>query len=325
MRDGESVTFAGGRVDRAAHLRCDDGALAAIWAAPEARVLLLWRGKTLMGDGALGWIGTDHPLAASRRGDAVFLGRLGGAGRFALDMSGWTPDALPGTLGAFADPSEQHHPELPGLAFAELRRVMPILSATEAELAATARALIGWHGRHGHCAVCGAAADPLNGGWQSRCPVCGADHFPRTDPVVIMAITRGNSVLLGRAPVWPDGMYSLLAGFVEPGESLEAATRREVAEEAGITVGAVGYLASQPWPFPASLMIGCWGRALTTAIARDPEELDDALWLSREDMARAFAGAHPRVAPPREGSIARFLMWHWLADRLRPAASAPDG
>jgi NAD+ diphosphatase len=153
-------------------------------------------------------------------------------------------------------------------------------------------------------------------GWQRDCAACGGHHFPRTDPVVIMLITRGNSVLLGRSPGWPEGMFSLLAGFVEPGESIEAAVRREVFEEAGIRVGAVRYLSSQPWPFPASLMFGCSGDALDDAITIDPNEIEQALWITREDMMQVFADAHPQIRPPRKGAIAGFLLSHWVADRL---------
>ncbi len=153
-------------------------------------------------------------------------------------------------------------------------------------------------------------------GWQRDCPTCGAHHFPRTDPVVIMLITHGNSVLLGRSPGWPEGMYSLLAGFVEPGETIEAAVRREMFEEAGIRVGAVGYLASQPWPFPSSLMFGCRGEALDDEITIDPNEIEDAMWVSREEMMECFAGNNTRIKPARKGAIAHFLIWNWLADRL---------
>jgi len=153
-------------------------------------------------------------------------------------------------------------------------------------------------------------------GWERQCPACGGKHFPRTDPVVIMLITHGNSVLLGRSPGWPDGMYSLLAGFVEPGETMEAAVRREVFEETAVHVGPVSYLASQPWPFPASLMLGCHGMATSRDITIDPNELEDALWLSREELAQAFRGEHPVVKPARKGAIAHFLLSNWLADQL---------
>ena len=140
-------------------------------------------------------------------------------------------------------------------------------------------------------------------------------HFPRPDPVVIMLVTPGHDLLLGRSPGWPEGMYSTLAGFIEPGETVEAAVRREVHEETGVLCGPVRYLASQPWPFPASLMLGCHSEAESTAITLDPVELDDALWISREDMVRVVNGTHDKVRPPRQGSIARFLIDNWLADR----------
>lgn len=153
-------------------------------------------------------------------------------------------------------------------------------------------------------------------GWQRNCPACRTSHFPRTDPVVIMLVTRGNSALIGRSPGWPEGMYSCLAGFVEPGETIEAAVRREVWEEAGIRVGEVRYLASQPWPFPTSLMFGCHGAALDDRITVDPTELEEALWITREELAAAFRGEHPKVKPARKGAIARYLLENWLADRL---------
>jgi len=217
----------------------------------------------------------------------------------------------------FFDPSVQRHPALAGdMGFRELRGVMAALTPREAELAATARALLEWHRTHGFCAACGARSEVVQAGWQRQCPACNVQHFPRTDPVVIMLITRGNSVLMGRSPGWPEGMYSLLAGFIEPGETIEAAVRREVMEESGVRVGAVRYLASQPWPFPASLMLGCAGEAETDAIVLDPAELEDALWITREEMVSVMAGTHPRLKPPRRGAIAQFLMANWLADSL---------
>jgi NAD+ diphosphatase len=181
---------------------------------------------------------------------------------------------------------------------------------------ATGRALLEWHRSHGFCAKCGAASQSAGAGWQRTCPACGRHHFPRTDPVVIMLITNGNSVLVGRSPGWPDKMYSLLAGFVEPGETIEAAVRRETFEEAGIRVGEVGYLASQPWPFPASIMLGCRGAALSREIQIDPNEIEDARWVSKEEMMEVFAGTSDVIAPARRGAIAHFLIWNWLRDQL---------
>jgi NAD+ diphosphatase len=156
----------------------------------------------------------------------------------------------------------------------------------------------------------------VEAGWRRQCPSCGAQHFPRTDPVVIMLICHGNSVLLGRASTWPQGMYSLLAGFMEPGESMEAAVRRETWEETGVRVGPVGYLSSQPWPFPSSLMIGCRGEALSHDIHRDPAELEDARWVTREEAMAALSNQNPDLRLARPGSIARFLLERWLGDRL---------
>ena len=153
-------------------------------------------------------------------------------------------------------------------------------------------------------------------GWQRDCPECGTHHFPRVDPVVIMLITHGNNVLPWRSPGWPERVFSLLAGYVEPGETVEAAVRREVLEEAGIRVRQVAYLASQPWPYTSSLMIGCKGAAQNAEICIDSSEIDAALWISREDLIEVFAGRNDTIMPPRRGSIAYFLLQNWLADRL---------
>ncbi|MFZ5965312.1 NAD(+) diphosphatase [Thalassococcus sp. BH17M4-6] len=321
MRQAETVTFGGSGLDRAAELRGDIPALAAAMQDRAARTVVLWRGKPLVaGEDPLSLVRLplDHPVLAEARGAPVLLGREEGAARFAHDISGWEPEGLDASqLGGFVDASEQVHPALaPGQRFAELRRIMTALSPRDAELAATAKAIHGWHAGHGFCSRCGSPSDVAQAGWQRICPKCGGHHFPRTDPVVIMLITHGNSVLLGRSPGWPDGMYSCLAGFVEPGETIEAAVRREVFEEAGVRVGAVRYLASQPWAFPASLMIGCVGEATGRDITIDPVEIEDARWVSREDIAEAFAGRHPDILPARKGAIAQFLLRNWLADQL---------
>ena len=322
MKHAETVTFGGSALDRAAELRGNDAAIAAAKADPKARAILMWRGKPLIHrtrPATLLRVPLDHPACADARAEtAVFLGREDGAPRFALDLSAWEPEDLdPSQLGGFLDPTEQHHPACAeDEVFAELRRVMTWLSPRDAELAATAKAVFGWHETHGFCARCGAASDMVQAGWQRSCPSCGAHHFPRTDPVVIMLITHGNSVLMGRSPGWPEGMYSLLAGFVEPGETLEAAVRREVLEEAGVHVGPVDYLSSQPWPFPASLMFGCRGTATSDKITIDPAEIEDAVWVTREDMLSVFAGEHPTILPARKGAIAHFLLENWLADTL---------
>lgn len=324
MRLAETVTFGGSDLDRAAAERKDAAALHRML-AHEGRVIALWRGKPLVdgnpadGASALVALRADHPVLKLAADPPIFLGRVAGTPIFAQDISGWTPTEPvdEAQIGAFLDPSVQMHPAAPdGSAFRELRTVMTTLAPRDAELAATARALWNWHQSHGFCAKCGAASVMADGGWQRVCPECGAHHFPRTDPVVIMLITRGDRVLLGRSPGWPEGMYSLLAGFVEPGETIEGAVRREVFEEAAVRVGRVDYLAGQPWPFPSSLMIGCRGEATSDEIVVDPVEIEAAQWVSRSEMLTVFAGQHPLIRPARRGAIARFLIEHWLADRL---------
>jgi NAD+ diphosphatase len=312
MRQAEDVTFGGSGLDRAAALRSDAAGIAALLAAGD--VVPLWRGKPLIAGDALAWVGADHPVLAAGK-PALFLGLDEGRARFAVDISHWQPDQV--IEAGFLDQSLQTHPALPeSHAFQDLRAVMAALSPRDAELAATAKALLQWHSTHGFCASCGAASGVVNAGWQRSCPACNAQHFPRTDPVVIMLVVRGNRLLLGRSAPWPAGMYSLLAGFVEPGEPLEAAVRREVFEETGVTVGTVRYLASQPWPFPASLMFGCICEATSDQITVDPVELEDARWVTREELVQVLAGEHPVIKPGRKGAIAHFLMTNWLADRL---------
>lgn len=321
MRHAEQVTFGGSALDRAAEIRNDLDAVALARRDPDARVILFWQGKPLIHrarPASLVRLPMDHPVLRDASDEVILLGREDGASRFAFNLTGWKPvRADMGSLGAFFDPSEQHHPALPeDMVFAELRRIMTWLSPRDAELAATGKAIQGWHKSHAFCACCGVQTQMVHAGWQRQCPACKASHFPRTDPVVIMLITYGNSVLMGRSPGWPAGMYSLLAGFVEPGETLEAAVRREVFEESGVRVGEVDYLSSQPWPFPASLMFGCQGKAVSKEITIDPVEIEDAVWVSREDMLEIFSGNHATILPARKGAIAHFLLENWLADTL---------
>lgn len=319
MKDAEAVTFAGGRLDRAAHLRGDPEAQATLARVPGALRLPLWRGKPLFDTRAglaLGWLPAGHPILAGESG-AVFLGLAPDGPRFAQDLDWSGPEDGAEAPSSFLDEGRVRHPGLPGhLEFAELRAVMGALGAGDAGVAAAAKGVLGWHATHGFCARCGGPSAPADAGWKRVCAACGGQHFPRTDPVVIMLILRGERVLLGRSSGWPPGMYSLLAGFMEPGESIEAAVRRETWEEAGVRVGTVDYLSSQPWPFPASLMIGCRGFALGEEIVRDPVELEDARWVSREGVLAGLMGQDPEMRPARKGSIARFLLERWLGDRL---------
>jgi len=165
---------------------------------------------------------------------------------------------------------------------------------------AEAKAILGWHARHQFCPNCGARTVPVQGGWRRDCPACKAEHFPRTDPVVIMLAIAGERCVLGRSPRFPPTMWSCLAGFAEPGESIEEAVRREVQEEVGLTCGRVKYFASQPWPFPSSLMIGCHAQAQTETIVIDESEIEDARWFDREELKLMLARQHPEgfTTPP---------------------------
>lgn len=312
----DTITFGTSGLDRAAHLRTDAEALARMLADPTAAVLPFWRAKAVVGPNGLVALPVDHVVFDDATEAPIFLGLDDRGPRFARDISGWEPADDVGDLDSFLDRTEQQHPDLPeGQVFAELRGVMTLLSRRDAELAASARHVLEWHRTHSFCSLCGSASDVTSAGWQRTCPACGRHHFPRTDPVVIMLITHGNRVLLGRSPGWPEGMFSLLAGFVEPGETLEAAVRREVFEEAGVRVGAVRYLASQPWPYPASLMMGCAGEALSDEITIDPVEIEAARWMSREELLQVFMGTHPEMREPRRGAIAHSLLSAWLSDQ----------
>lgn len=321
MKHAESVTFGGAGFDRAGEHRSDAKKLAEFLADQATRVLAVWRGKPLMqGDTEvqLGFLPPDHPVFEHAKESPVFLGLESGTAYFTHDVSGWSPSKEDGAgVGEFIDTSEQRHPSLcEDQKFAELRVNMARLSPRDAELAAMSVGVFAWHRTHGFCAKCGEKSDISLGGWQRSCPACNAQHFPRTDPVVIMLITRGNKVLIGRSPHWPEGMFSLLAGFMEPGETIEAAVRREVFEETAIKVGPVGYLASQPWPFPSSLMVGCWGEATSDEITIDPKEIEEAMWVSREDLMQSWASRTPTLVAARKGAIAHFLIKNWLSDTL---------
>ena len=277
--------FAGAGLDRADHLRADPDAIAALARHSEARELAWDNGApALDADGRLAWqlVGDVPPL---------FLGLDGDAPRFSMLPDGDVPVNARAHFG-----------------------LLSLLDAADAPTFAAALSLANWHRRHGFCSVCGAATAPNRGGWSRHCAVCGADHYPRVDPVVIMLATHADKLLLGRQPQYPPGRYSALAGFVESGETIEAAVARELHEEAGIVVADVTYVASQPWPFPSSLMIGCTSRTLDDALVIDTTELDDARWFSRAEVAAAMAreAGAPFIAPPRF-AIAHTLLEHWLA------------
>jgi NAD+ diphosphatase len=307
------VAFRTAGLDRAANRRADPG----LRQLAEASTYVFWRGKLLVGgDNRPHRIALDHPALEACRDAPVFIGITESGPRFAADLTLWSPPEDAETIGQFTDATQQHHPAFPDARLAEIRGLMAGFDVTDGECIATGRALVNWHATHRFCSNCGTPSDIELSGWVRRCPQCGTQHFPRTDPVVIMAITRNDRLLLGRGAAWPEGMYSLLAGFVEPGETIEAAVRRETFEEAAIRVGRVGYIASQPWPFPMSLMFGCSGEALDEAITIDPAELVDARWVARDEAQQMVAGTHPTISTPRPGAIAGSIIAAWAAGRL---------
>ena len=280
--------FAGAGLDRADALRARPERIAALAREPGARMLMWDNGAPALDPvGRLTWDTVDGE-------PALFLGLDGGVAHFSALPPGDVPvdgRAHFGLLGQL-DPGDA-----------------PVFAA--------ALSLANWHRRHGFCSVCGAATMPNRGGWSRACGSCAAEHYPRADPVVIMLAEHDGKLLLGRQPQYPAGRYSALAGFVEPGETIEAAVARELHEEAGISVRDVAYVASQPWPFPSTLMIGATCTATSDSLTIDHDELDDARWFSRGEVEAALGGEAdaPFIAPPRF-AIARTLLERW-ADGLK--------
>ncbi|MCW1934838.1 NAD(+) diphosphatase [Pararhodobacter zhoushanensis] len=294
------------------------------------RILPVWRGRPLISGEAEAtavWLAPGHVVLDDAGADLIFLGTHQGHARFVADVSSWVPAGLDeAAMSGFFDATEYGHPDLPeDHRYADLRGLMARLDPVDAAMAATARGLLNWHRSHRFCSSCGQPSDAAQGGWQRICPACRGVHFPRTDPAVIMLVQHGDTVLLGRSPGWPEGMYSTLAGFVEPGESLEAAVRREVFEETSVRVTRVSYVASQPWPWPSNLMLGFVAEAVSKDITLD-HELEDALWITRAELAHVMAGEHPRIRRPRKGAIAQELMARWLAQEIgfAPQTDAED-
>ena len=305
--------FHPGELDRAAQLRSGDEARQ----DARAKTLVFWKGKLLADAGGKAALVTlDHPALSDSREAPIFVGLTADGPRFAADIPLWIPFEDATTIGQFVDQSQQVHPGFADAKFVEIRGLMPSLGRLDGEVIATGKAILQWNSTHRFCANCGAPSAVESSGWVRKCPQCNTQHFPRTDPVVIMVITRGDRLLLGRSPAWPERMYSLLAGFVEPGESIEAAVRREVLEESAIKVGPVRYVSAQPWPFPMSLMFGCYGEALSDDITIDPVELSDARWVHKDDVKLILSGTHPEINKPRPGAIAGALIEAWANDRL---------
>jgi NAD+ diphosphatase len=293
------IGFTGCTIDRADNLRLDAAAIAELAASPGARLLsLAGVDPELDGEGRLLW--SALPAMPDLSG-LIFLGLRDGQALFA--------------------PLVRIDSSRPAYA---VFRLIEMMAPDEAALWATARSLIAWHDRHSFCATCGAGTEPFRAGWGRRCGGCRAEHFPRVDPVVIMLAEHEGRVLLGRQPQYPPGRYSALAGFVEPGESIEEAVAREFAEEAGIEVSNVRYVASQPWPFPGQLMIACIAEARGDELTIDYTELEDAMWVSRAGVEAALRQdpQAPFLAPPRF-AIAHSLLRAWLEGSQPLAPSAP--
>lgn len=332
------LPFAGSGLDRAARLRPEHARLAALAGAPHSRFLPLRAGdNAFCGTPEAPRLLTLSPSAAAalhqRHGgaapfpDPVFLGLLPGEEPEQERGRESCPDSLPPATPLFAfalpeppdSPLSQPEPPQAGIFFADLRRLAGLLAPVEAACAAHARALLHWHRRHGFCPGCGHPTRSQDGGHVRRCthPPCAAVHFPRTDPAVIMRVEactpRGAMVLLARQPGFPAGMYSVLAGFVEPGECLEEAVQREVWEETAVVCHTVRYIASQPWPFPASLMIGFSAQASeATPPVPAAGEIEDARWCDRPTLALALAGHLPDFWLPGPVSLAHALLSRWL-------------
>ncbi len=307
----ERNVFAGPYLDRAGHLRADPAWLEGALADPRSRVLPVWDSLNLVEDapaaaassggarpsGASGdpalraaFLGIDD-IARERRADLVLLGRREETDFFAYEIESAEAPAVP-----------------QGTRFVELRNVAPLLPEEEAGLLSYARAMIGWRRTHRHCGRCGATTRAAKAGHVLVCtnPVCRHEQFPRLDPAIIVLVIDGDRVLLGRQASWPAGRYSTIAGFVEPGESLEDAVSREVHEETGIFVDEIEYHSSQPWPFPSSLMLGFIARAASQDIDLRDLELEDARWFTREDIVAGTPYLPPNV------SISFRLIEHWF-------------
>ncbi len=290
-----TVPFTDYPLDRADHLRKRPESVEALWNDVGTRVTPMWRGKPAVTKASAS-LWTDVAGLPGPPWLRLFLGLAeDGAPRFAVSY----------------DPAEDA-PALTEAAFEDLRAVAARLPVGEASLVGTARSVFAWHRSHRFCANCGSPSETVCAGWKRRCPSCEREHFPRVEPVVIALVTHGDAVLLGRGPRWPERFFSLLAGFVEPGETVGEATRREVLEEAGVVVGDVTYLFGQPWPFPASLMLGVRAEAAGRDVTVDGVELAEARWFTREEVVEMLAGRHPDAMAPFPVALARHLLEHWI-------------
>ena len=289
--------FSGNPLDRAGAERRDGAWLAAQSRRARARWLLMRELEPLVLDGPdaprLAWVDGTLAGGGGEAGETVLLGALDGEPRFTV------------AVGAGREPP------VPGTRFVSPREVAPLLPAGEAGMLAQARSLLDWHARHRFCARCGAATTAIEGGARRQCEACDARHYPRVDPSMIVLVAYGDRCLLARRPNSPPARHSCLAGYVEPGESIEGAVVREVLEETGVPVSGVRYHSSQPWPFPSTLMIGCLATASSERIEVDGVEIGSAAWFGREEVLRALAGDHPRLTLPGPIAIAHTLISAW--------------
>jgi len=311
-----------GQLDRADHLRKHKAQLAELFDSIDAQVLPVWRGKLLVGDGP---DNTPHMLSIPAQSSSVteqqriFLGLINEQPVFAASIGAQEESALENWVSL----AQTQHADSNNIRFDDLRIIGPALAANEGALMAYARGMIYWHDTCSFCIRCGNALHSINGGHIKCCASekCHYQSFPRTDPAVIMLVTREASAdspalcLLGRNKDWPPGVFSTLAGFVEVGESLEQAVSREVLEESSITTNNVRYIASQPWPFPRSIMLGFEANATSSEISCDPNELDDAQWFTVEQLKEfgTWGDEQYEFQLPRTDSIARFLIDRWIA------------
>jgi NAD+ diphosphatase len=301
-----SNVFTGNPLDRASDRRVDAEWLADKLHDPASLAVALWNGQPLVEDGAnktpqIAYL--PAAMAEELSGGPerlLFMGLWKDTAVFALDLEGGT------------DPAEG---VLQGLGrFVDLRGVALQLPAADAGILATAKAMFEWRRKHRHCANCGEPSLPADGGWKRVCPACHAEHFPRTDPVVIMLPVRGERCLMGRQSAWPKGMYSALAGFVEPGESIEEACARELSEEAGLRTLSVRYHSTQPWPWPSSLMIGLIAEVENEDASPDQTELEEVRWFTREEAKSLLAGEFKDVWAPPPLAIAHHLLKAWASE-----------
>ncbi|WP_309627197.1 NAD(+) diphosphatase [Brevundimonas sp.] len=295
-------TFAGNPLDRAGDFRNTPEWLVEQGESPDALSMVFWDGQPLLEDHPdgprLAWLALTHARDVIRDADReIFLGLWKSAPVFAVEFEG---------------PSDPAEGPIKGLgAFTGMREAAAVLLGPEAAMAGGAKSLFDWRRKHGFCANCGHETKTAAGGWRRVCPSCKTEHFPRVDPVTIMLPVFEGRCLLGRQAAWPAGRMSALAGFLEPGETIEEACAREIKEEAGLTVTAVRYHSSQPWPFPSQLMIGLIAEVSDDNATPDMTELESVAWLTKQEARAVLAGAHPIKAPPRF-AIARTLIQAWV-------------